>query len=380
MAYFDKFAINSTAYDVRDTLYSGSLSVLGYGADPTGATDSTEAIQRCVNDAATMGKAVFIPAGVYICNGVELPSYTYIYGTGVLQCTITNYNALNCKKNQTIGGYSGTIGVTIEGLSFTFAANDCCGISMWHCTDIVIRGCHFYNLTGWHFIELNSAKDCLIEGCTFREYSGSEMVQFDGATSEGVIPGGSPFDGTVCSRCTVSNCIFENTSRETACAGIGWHNPLIRHSDITVVGCTMRDLQYAFRVGGCAGFTAMACIFDDMNMFTEFIAQEGGNLSNFAVIGCKLWFPFAVDLFTYPSSGSYNLTDLRFYGNVCQIYGNFIFNCQGGGTIITGNTLGNLTLNMVDSSTGYLTNNIAGAIVTTGSVIKNGNISDGVIQ
>ncbi|MDX6344616.1 MAG: hypothetical protein QOH87_4754 [Trebonia sp.] len=41
----------------------GSLSVLSYGADPTGAKDSTTAIQNAINAGSAAGKAVYIPPG-----------------------------------------------------------------------------------------------------------------------------------------------------------------------------------------------------------------------------------------------------------------------------------------------------------------------------
>jgi hypothetical protein len=45
---------------------ANSLSVLSYGADPTFTTDSTSAIQKCINDARTQGKSVWIPPGKYM--------------------------------------------------------------------------------------------------------------------------------------------------------------------------------------------------------------------------------------------------------------------------------------------------------------------------
>lgn len=41
-----------------------------YGADPTGATDSTASIQAAINDAITTGGVVLIPTGLYRCDSV----------------------------------------------------------------------------------------------------------------------------------------------------------------------------------------------------------------------------------------------------------------------------------------------------------------------
>jgi hypothetical protein len=73
---------------------AGSLSVITYGADPTGATDSTTAIQTAVNDGISQTKAVFIPQGTYLVtdhimvgnNGILRgagPWYSVLQGYGV---------------------------------------------------------------------------------------------------------------------------------------------------------------------------------------------------------------------------------------------------------------------------------------------------------
>jgi hypothetical protein len=47
-----------------------SLSIVAYGADPNFTTDSTIAIQNCVNDARAQGKSVWIPPGKYMTNSL----------------------------------------------------------------------------------------------------------------------------------------------------------------------------------------------------------------------------------------------------------------------------------------------------------------------
>jgi hypothetical protein len=70
-----------------------SISVLSYGADPTGQTDSTTAIQNAINAGSAEGKAVYIPPGNYlvtahlIVNNVTLTGagewYSVLGGNGV---------------------------------------------------------------------------------------------------------------------------------------------------------------------------------------------------------------------------------------------------------------------------------------------------------
>jgi Alpha-1,3-glucanase catalytic domain D1/Alpha-1,3-glucanase catalytic domain D2/F5/8 type C domain len=71
----------------------GSISVLAYGADPTGQTDSTTALQNAINAGSAEGKAVYIPPGNYtvtahlIVNNVTLTGagewYSVLGGNGV---------------------------------------------------------------------------------------------------------------------------------------------------------------------------------------------------------------------------------------------------------------------------------------------------------
>lgn len=68
---------NSTTNRAFNLKLQESISVLDFGADPTGATDSSTAIQAAVDS----GKAVYIPAGTYKCN-VNINNKTIIYGDG----------------------------------------------------------------------------------------------------------------------------------------------------------------------------------------------------------------------------------------------------------------------------------------------------------
>jgi len=72
---------------------AGSISVLSYGADPSGQTDSTTAIQNAINAGSAEGKTVYIPPGNYtvtahlIVNNVTLTGagewYSVLGGNGV---------------------------------------------------------------------------------------------------------------------------------------------------------------------------------------------------------------------------------------------------------------------------------------------------------
>lgn len=71
MIFLICFTSGAAAVDLTDPRNAGILdqwgylNVVAYGADPTGARDSTTAIQRALDDCAIQGKAVLVPLGTY---------------------------------------------------------------------------------------------------------------------------------------------------------------------------------------------------------------------------------------------------------------------------------------------------------------------------
>jgi hypothetical protein len=64
------------------TRTADTVNVLDYGADPTGATDSSAALQAAFN-AATNGKSVYIPSGTYTCTStINVQDCSEISGYG----------------------------------------------------------------------------------------------------------------------------------------------------------------------------------------------------------------------------------------------------------------------------------------------------------
>jgi hypothetical protein len=57
------------------------VSVLDFGADPTGANNSTAAVQAAVLAGISLKKAIYFPSGTYlITDTINLPEFTQIYG------------------------------------------------------------------------------------------------------------------------------------------------------------------------------------------------------------------------------------------------------------------------------------------------------------
>jgi hypothetical protein len=68
---------------------AGDLSVTSYGADPTGATDSTTAIQNAVNAGEAQGKGVWIPQGTYLVTSHIVVNNVTLTGAGPWYSVLT---------------------------------------------------------------------------------------------------------------------------------------------------------------------------------------------------------------------------------------------------------------------------------------------------
>jgi len=90
--------------DIPDAPPAQTFSVLDYGADNTGATDSTAAIQAAINAAQAGGGIVLLPAGVYRCDGIlaVTQSGVVLRGEGPTQTTIYFTRTANMAYNSHI--------------------------------------------------------------------------------------------------------------------------------------------------------------------------------------------------------------------------------------------------------------------------------------
>ena len=61
---------------------AGSISVLSFGADPTGQTDSTTAIQNAINAGSAEGKVVYIPPGNFLVTAHLIVNNVTLTGAG----------------------------------------------------------------------------------------------------------------------------------------------------------------------------------------------------------------------------------------------------------------------------------------------------------
>lgn len=97
---------------------SGALDVTDYGADPTGQTDSTAAIQQAVDDGEAQGKPVYIPQGTFLVTDHIVVDNVTLAGAGPWYSVLTGVNPNDSTKGVGVygkdAGAGGSSNVTLK--------------------------------------------------------------------------------------------------------------------------------------------------------------------------------------------------------------------------------------------------------------------------
>ena len=111
-SYYDIDLVDLEDVAAPLTQPANSLSVVSYGADPSGTNDSTVALQNCINAAQMESKSVWVPSGTYqVTNLINLPSNATIQGAGMWYSTFVGNAALyaNSARRVTFNGEGNNI-------------------------------------------------------------------------------------------------------------------------------------------------------------------------------------------------------------------------------------------------------------------------------
>lgn len=203
---------DSPGYPVERTLQDrldDQVSVLNFGAEVTGSTDQTEALQRAI-DQLYLNEAIAretdsrvildIPAGYYkISEPLRIPPHAHLRGAGRNSTIIEQQGdfpvAVTVPDNSTPGNYK-TLAEIVD---------------IYQPRNIKIEGIHFKNLSNNSGITLNATKDTIITNCKF---TGS-WVDADGS-SENYDSGLSLYSVSslvTCENVTIRDCDFKNFAR-----------------------------------------------------------------------------------------------------------------------------------------------------------------------
>lgn len=219
-----------------------------------GIHDDAKSIQTCI-DKVKDGGTIYFPDGTYLISSclIFYSNQHFIFSDNAVLLrsaegdNITRYMLASCSEPD-IGGYDGTNNVVISGGIFdgNSATDEKLTIlNTVHCSNIIIRNCRFRHGSLWHYIELNSTENAVIENCVFdgtsytaiRDNLTSELIQIDAPkigtygpvyNCDSKLIDFNP-DGTPCRNIEIKSCIFK-------CSGfpaIGHHGN-DAHNDIRI--------------------------------------------------------------------------------------------------------------------------------------------------
>ncbi|MFE0877324.1 right-handed parallel beta-helix repeat-containing protein [Streptomyces smyrnaeus] len=257
-----------------------------YGATGDGTTDDAPALQTALDAARDAGGGwVIVPPGTYRCATLPLRIYrrtrlTLAPGASFLRGAPETF-LLNGDASQAYGGYTGHGDLIIEGGLWDMQAPafptdpDMC-ISIGHARNVTIRDLEIRDVAGYHGIEINSTKQAVISGCSFRGYLDtggrgfSEAVQVDGAFRASVFGGFGPYDSTPTEDLVMRDCYVGPSGTAGTVAwpsGVGSHSATWGrwHRRIRVEGNTFEGgAQYAVKpyiweASAISGNTFAAC-------------------------------------------------------------------------------------------------------------------------
>ena len=273
-------AVTRTAQaKMRDT-----VSVKDFGAVGDGVADDTAAF----NAAIVASKAIYVPAGTYIIDVVNLAANTFIFGDGA--ATILK------QKSTFIGGSTGSL----------YANSGSAGATLDNITirDLRIEGTNIVAPTFSefkHLISLHGVRNALVENVDFIGFQGDGLY-----FGSGVVAGDERHNTNV----TVKNCFFDGINKENrnGLSIIDANGALIEGNYFT--RCSKSTMPGAIDI---EPDTNAFHVIQDIKVVNNKFYDIGGNL---AAVGI-----FIPTTLTIPPRGF-------------LIEGNYVDTCSGSGVVV----------------------------------------------
>jgi hypothetical protein len=206
---------------------TNSLSVTSFGAGAAGQTDDTEALRKCIAEAAKQGKSVWAPPGEYRITGeIVLPSGVVLQGAGMWYTTFVGdadlygqsskrvrfklsgdnihladfaiVGKLNYRNDQEPN--DGVVGVGCSNSTISRIWVEHTKVGMWFylCSNIVVEGCRIRNTLADGMNLCVDTRNVLVQNCTTRNTGDDCFAIWPAPTDQGfsqqaVSPGSNVF-------------------------------------------------------------------------------------------------------------------------------------------------------------------------------------------
>lgn len=336
------------------------FNVLDYGADPTGVSNSTTAINAAVVDASAVGGTVLIPRGSYLVMTeiLALDNVTiYAYGAYLFAGQSSHALVWNYTPSSSPTVYTGHSNITILGGIWDNKGHVYNGSTdtmyFGHARNITIRDLTIRNTQFFHGIELNSCSGAQIVNCRFEgAYQGGgttnlEAIQIDVALTGAGLPAA---DNTMSKDILVQGCYAGPAIDGSGLAAPGW----------LVAAHSSQGDQYFHNIR-IIGNEADSCIYGGYRLYCFAESLVSGNIA----VGCS-----GPGIKVEPqNTGGYHLKNFSITGNVVSA-------CTGAGIDLGGLSASNDITNVAVTG-----NNIVGcgtgiSAQWTNSLSMTGNIVD----
>lgn len=247
--------------------YTGDLNAKWFGAVGDGVTDDTTALRAGHDYAADNGGTLFIPAGTYEVDYINVKSGTSVRGAGIDKTTLKQ----DYVGRAIFSDYTDTIKTNVFLSGMTLDAADDSGINIAWVHGITIRDIKIENPPAWCILigttdaraldGVIASRDILIENCEFAS----------GTTFEGVCIWNSE-------NVVVSNCYFKGQSTSVG-IGVGIYQFVY---GMTVENCFFEDIEKgSYYSVTCDQITYTSCRFTNCTAF----GIQGANESDWGLHG-----------------------------------------------------------------------------------------------
>lgn len=272
------------------------VSVLDFGADKTGDTDSTVGIQSALDSLSVNGGTLFFPPGHYLVRGyVTLPSNVRVTGTpgSVIVKDSSSVEPVFAALTASGGAKSN---ITIDTLRFqgalpqvgvnVFWGHLASGVLVSNVTvDGAVAGGHVLDLQGCNGV---TVRDSIFRGSAAPEARGfTEAIQLDASVKSGapVNAPGENYTGETTKNVHVSDCRFESYGSYRAPRPIGSHSAV---QDRYYTGITFErnymerpNVRTTGRLRAAINFIAVEDVYLRDNVFSVSGASDVTNLIQF---------------------------------------------------------------------------------------------------